>query len=170
MISSRPRSRIECVSRMDARRSLAKIKLRTGQGLSIALSIVFATLGWRHGMHTPPARDMWRFAVEILPALMFVAFCTAVALRVAAVAQIRGAAVAARRALRRLYAMTPARCPTPQETARHGHMALVSTATVLGTAYARAVTDAAISHLHIIAATLCARLVAIPHSAVPSRG
>ena len=155
---------------MDARRSLAKIKLRTGQGLSIVLSMVFASLGWRHGMHTPPARDMWRFAVEILPALMFVAFCAAVALRVAAVAQIRRAAVAARRALRRLYAITPARCPTPQDAARHGHMTLAITVTALGAAHSRAVTDAAISHLHIIAATLSARLVAIPLFAVPSRG
>ena len=49
-------------------------------------------------------------------------------------------------------------------------MTLVITATALGTEYARAVTDAAKSHLHIIAATLSARLVATPRFAAPSRG
>ena len=160
---------LERSSRLDSAPHLVAIRRRAGQVLSVLLIVVFALVGWRHGLRTPPARDMALYIGTIVPLLVLAYFVSAEVQR-NVVAAHKEAAFRARRKLRRAYAVSPARCPTPLDASKQGHLASAIAATEAAKISSRAVIDAVMTRLRMVAATLVSRLAPTPRLAAPSRG
>lgn len=161
---------LERFSRLDSAPRLLAIKRRAGQALSVLLIVVFAIVGWRHGLQTPPALNMARYIGTIVPALLVLAYVVAAAVQLSVVARQKEAALDARRKLRCAYAASPARCPTPLDTSKHGHLTSAIAATSVAKISSRAVIDVIMTRLRMVAATLVFRLAPTPRFAAPSRG
>lgn len=161
---------LERSSRLDSVPRLSVIRRRAGQALSVLLYLVFALVGWRHGLRTPPARDMALYIGTIVPALLILAYVVAAAVQLSVVAGQKEAAFDARRKLRRVYAASPARCPTPLDASKQSHLASAIAATAVAKISSRAVIDAIMTRLRMVAATLVSRLAPTPRFAAPSRG
>ena len=120
-------------------------------------------------MLIPPARDMAVYVGAIVPAFML-AYIVAAALRLSVVAAQKEAAFDARRKLRRVYASSPARCPTPLDWSKQSHLASAIAAAAIAKISSRAVIDTIMTRLRMVAATLVSRLAPTPRIAAPSRG